>query len=96
MRKQFYLAVIVLSAASAVHAEESNPDRVNVPLTDAARPAVVNVSIMNGGITVTGYAGKEVVVEARPRGRPGGFGKTRSLIAISVIPPSAHSRRRDR
>src|SRR6266478_1155273 len=32
----------------------------------------------------------------RPRSRPGGFGKIRSLIAISVIPPSAHSRRRDR
>src|SRR5207245_10278285 len=32
----------------------------------------------------------------RPRARPGGFGKSRSLIAISVIPPSAHSRRRDR
>jgi len=68
MRKQLYLSVILLGASLAVRAEEAPPDRVNVPLTDPSRPAVLNASLMNGGMTVTGYAGKEVIVEARPRG----------------------------
>src|SRR5580658_3044131 len=72
MRKQLYLSVILLGASFAVHAEEAPPDRVNVPLTDPSRPAVVNASLMNGGITVTGYNGKEVIVEARPRGHESG------------------------
>ena len=68
MRRQLYLSVILLGASLALSAEDASPDRVNVPLTDPSRPAVVNASLMNGGITVTGYAGKEVIVEARPRG----------------------------
>src|SRR3984885_12673424 len=68
MRKQLYLSVVLLGASCGVRAEEDPPDRVNVPLTDPSRPAVVNASLMNGGITVTGYAVKEVIVEARPRG----------------------------
>src|ERR1700733_9204396 len=68
MRKQLYLSVVLLGASCGVRAEEAPPDRVNVPLTDPSRPAVVNASLMNGGITVTGYAGKEVIVEAHPRG----------------------------
>jgi DUF4097 and DUF4098 domain-containing protein YvlB len=71
MRTQLYLTVILLGACRAVGAQEAPPDRVNVPLTDPSRPSVVNASLMNGGITVTGYAGKEVIVEARPRGHQG-------------------------
>lgn len=67
MRKQAYLSIVFLAASLAVRAEEA-PDHVNVPLTDPSRPAVVSASLMNGGITVTGYSGKEVIVEARPRG----------------------------
>jgi Toastrack DUF4097 len=51
-----------------VIAQES-ADRVNVPLSDPSRPAVINASLLNGGITVTGYSGKDVMVEARPRGQ---------------------------
>jgi len=71
MKKQLYLSLILLGAGLEVRAEEASPDRVNVPLTDPSRPSVVNASLMNGGITVTGYAGKEVIVEARPRGHEG-------------------------
>lgn len=42
-------------------------DRVPVTLSDPTRPAMVKVSLVNGGITVKAYDGKEVVVEARPR-----------------------------
>jgi len=66
MRIPINVCAIFVGASLAGIAQET-PDRVNVPLTDPSRPAVVNASLMNGGITVTGYNGKEVIVEARPR-----------------------------
>jgi hypothetical protein len=38
-----------------------------VPLSNPAQPAKIEVSVMRGSITVKGYAGKEVIVEARVR-----------------------------
>ena len=67
------LAVLILGAAlPTVHVhgqtqESSGPDRFAVPLSDPSRPALVEASLVNGGITVKGYDGKEVVVEARAR-----------------------------
>jgi hypothetical protein len=37
-------------------------------LSDPSRPGLVKVKQMEGGITVQGYDGKEVIVEARPPG----------------------------
>lgn len=68
MRIQWYLWAALWTGTVAGVAQEAPPDRVNVPLTDPSRPAVVNASLLNGGITVTGYSGKEVIVEARYRG----------------------------
>jgi hypothetical protein len=48
---------------------QSGVDRIPVTLSDPSRPARVKVSMVNGGITVKGYEGKEVVVEARVRNR---------------------------
>jgi hypothetical protein len=48
---------------------QSGVDRIPVALSDPSRPARVKVSMVNGGITVKGYEGKEVVVEARVRNR---------------------------
>ena len=42
-------------------------DRVTVPFSDPSRPGLVKASILNGSIFVTGYDGKEVLVEARVR-----------------------------
>ena len=60
----------VAFAAAPAHGQTQTPsgaDRVSVNLSDPARPALVKVSLVNGGITVKGYDGKEVVVEARNR-----------------------------
>jgi len=43
-------------------------DRVSVPFREPSRPGQVKVNLMTGGITVKGYDGKEVVVEASLRG----------------------------
>jgi DUF4097 and DUF4098 domain-containing protein YvlB len=67
------VAVVILCVAfvaASAHGQtqtSSGPDHVSVALSDPARPALVRASLINGGITVKGYDGKEVVVEARAR-----------------------------
>jgi DUF4097 and DUF4098 domain-containing protein YvlB len=51
---------------------QSGADRVSVTLSDPSRPALVKADLVNGGITVKGYDGKEVIVEARARNRENG------------------------
>src|ERR1700723_2454698 len=46
---------------------QSGADRVSVTLSDPARPALVKAGLIDGGITVKVYEGKEVIVEARAR-----------------------------
>src|ERR1700741_1434865 len=48
---------------------QAGVDRIPVTLSDPSRPARVKISMVNGGITVKAYEGKEVVVEARMRNR---------------------------
>ncbi|HTP12121.1 MAG TPA: hypothetical protein VMM37_00755, partial [Bacteroidota bacterium] len=44
--------------------QQSRGDKVSVPLTDPSRPVFLKVGLLSGSITVKGYSGKEVVVEA--------------------------------
>jgi hypothetical protein len=53
--------------AIAQTAKEPAPERAVVPLSNPAKPAKVEVSVMRGSITVKAYDGKEIVVEARVR-----------------------------
>ena len=48
-------------------AQTQAPDKVTVPLTNPAKPAVIEASLMFGTIKVIGYEGKEVLVTATPR-----------------------------
>jgi DUF4097 and DUF4098 domain-containing protein YvlB len=48
-------------------AQEGKVDRATVPFSDPSSPGTVKVTVFRGGITVTGYSGKEVIVEARVR-----------------------------
>jgi hypothetical protein len=62
----------VAIAAAPAYGQTQTPsgaDRVSVNLSDPARPSLVKASLVNGGITVKAYDGKEVVVEARARNR---------------------------
>src|SRR5437899_11945068 len=62
----------VAFAAAPAHGQTQTPsgaDRVSVNLSDPARPALVTARLVNGGITIKRYDGKEVVVEARARNR---------------------------
>lgn len=65
-------AATLTSSAQVTRAQgqtQAGVDRIPVALSDPSRPARVKVSMVNGGITVKGYEGKEVVVEARMRNR---------------------------
>ncbi|MBM3294363.1 MAG: DUF4097 domain-containing protein [Candidatus Aminicenantes bacterium] len=48
-------------------AQTPTPDKVTVPLTNPAKPAVIEANIMFGTMKVIGYEGKEVLVTATPR-----------------------------
>ena len=70
--KQSYQQLVLIAGCSLIFSgagksQETMADRVAVPLRDPARPALVKGSLMAGGITVKGYDGKEVIVEARLR-----------------------------
>lgn len=66
-------AVLALFGAAALFAPEtraqSGGDKISVNLSDPARPAFVKAGMVNGGITVKAYDGKEVIVEAHERNR---------------------------
>jgi hypothetical protein len=70
MKKTQILAIgsllLLLSATSAL-SQEASVDRATVPLSDPSQPAVVKASAFRGTITVTGYSGQNVVVEAKVR-----------------------------
>lgn len=74
----FCLAGLALMLTGALcFAEENHSDKATVPFSDASRPGTVKVGLLAGSITVKGYAGKEVIVEAqgRPESRSHGRGR---------------------
>jgi DUF4097 and DUF4098 domain-containing protein YvlB len=56
---------VMLAAAPLLHAQEA--DRTTVSFSDPAKAGWVKAHTINGGITIKGYEGKEVVVEAKLR-----------------------------
>jgi Putative adhesin len=63
-----FIGLLLVCAASL--AAQDGVEKVTVPLHDPSRPARVHAQLNTGGITVRGYDGKEVLVEAHAR--PGG------------------------
>jgi DUF4097 and DUF4098 domain-containing protein YvlB len=62
------IALFFLCTAAAF-SQDAAPDRVTVPFSDAARPKMLRVSLINGSINVKGYEGKDAIVEARSDSR---------------------------
>jgi DUF4097 and DUF4098 domain-containing protein YvlB len=59
---------IISFALVCAIAQAQEPDRASVPFSNPSGPKTVKVHILNGAVTVKGYSGNEVVVEARGRG----------------------------
>ena len=73
---------------------ESAPDRAFVPLSNPAQPAKIEVTVMRGSITIRGYQGKEIIVEARTREKALNWGPYAELayapaVPKTPVPPSA-------
>jgi DUF4097 and DUF4098 domain-containing protein YvlB len=68
-------ALFLLCAAGAAFSQNAQPDRVTVPFSDPARPKTLKASLLNGGITLRGYEGKDAIIEARPDGSSSGRGR---------------------
>lgn len=87
------LAVLVAATCgwAMAQAKEEQPDRAVVPLTNPAKPAKIEVSVIRGSITVKAYEGKEIIVEARVREKAlsyaGGLYSTGQY--AMVAPPAA-------
>jgi len=83
------ITLLVLLASGFALAQENTVDRVTVELTDPSKPATLKVGLVNGGITVTGYEGKEIIVEATSKmqkidKRDKGSGKSSGMTRIAV------------
>ena len=79
---------------AVAQSKEEPPDRAVVPLSDPAKPAKIEISVMRGSITVKGYEGREVIVEARVREKalsgyfPGVYGTGNWALAAPPAPPA--------
>jgi DUF4097 and DUF4098 domain-containing protein YvlB len=59
--------VLALVVSTVAYGQKDTVDRVTVELTDPSQPASLQVGLVNGGIKITGYDGKEVIVKATTR-----------------------------
>jgi hypothetical protein len=67
LRHALPLAVALLACPAAqLSAQAAASDRIVVPLTSPDKPSSVRVQLVNGGITVEAYPGKEIIVVATP------------------------------
>jgi hypothetical protein len=69
--------------------KEEPPDRAVVPLSNPAKPAKIEVSVIRGSITVKGYEGKDVIVEARVREKALATPGSQYFGQLGVIPAPA-------
>ncbi|MFQ5637313.1 MAG: hypothetical protein ACE5IR_04905 [bacterium] len=69
IRHVIFEILIVIVMLGVSHAQDDPADRVSVAFSDPARPGLLTAGLINGSITVKGYDGKEVVIEARTRSR---------------------------
>ena len=61
-----WLPIVLIGVIVPLAARQQSPDRVTVPLSDPSRPALIDVSLVQGSITVRGSNRKDVLVTARP------------------------------
>ncbi|MCB2376820.1 DUF4097 family beta strand repeat-containing protein [Hymenobacter sp. BT635] len=62
-----YLTALLLLTACVVSAQ--NKDQLVVPLSSPGKPGLLRVKTVNGSITVVGYSGKDVLIDASTKAR---------------------------
>lgn len=84
------LAALLAAAAIAGADTAAPPERIVVPLSKPGQPAVISAELMFGSIKISGYEGKDVIVEAKPTAKPIG-GKNPLALAWTPAPAAAPS-----
>jgi hypothetical protein len=56
------IAFIMLAAVS--QAQQAQNETITVPLSEPGKPYTLNLGLVNGSIRITGYEGKDIVIEA--------------------------------
>ena len=75
---------ILLAAAVFAAAQDTQTDRIVVPLSNPGKPAHVVANIFFGAIKASGYDGKDIIVEAKPREKSLVEGKGEKLVRIGT------------
>ncbi|MCJ7681791.1 MAG: DUF4097 family beta strand repeat-containing protein [Candidatus Aminicenantes bacterium] len=63
-KRLFLYALVLVMAGTFLYAQGEGKDRATVPFSNPGKSGLVKVSTMRGAITVKGYNGKEVIVDA--------------------------------
>jgi hypothetical protein len=64
------LAALLAAAAIAGADTAPAPERIVVPLSKPGQPATIQAELMFGSIKISGYEGKDVIVEAKATAKP--------------------------
>ena len=67
MKKTKALVLFPLLFVTFAFSQDQPVDRVSLTFSDPSRPGFIKVGLTNGSITVKGYDGDEIIVEARTR-----------------------------
>jgi hypothetical protein len=62
--RTFICAAACAGVIGGIAFAQDTGDRVTVPFRDASKPRTLVVKVINGGMTVHGYDGKDVIIEA--------------------------------
>ena len=66
LRHLMYVVLLAGGVMATASAQQQNPDQVTVAFSDASRPGLIDVSLVQGSITVRGTNRKDVLVTAKP------------------------------
>ncbi|MCK5148212.1 DUF4097 family beta strand repeat protein [bacterium] len=68
-RATLIIYILAILIAAPILAQDTQSDRVTVELTDPSKPVSLALGLVNGSITIDGYDGKTVIVEATSRAK---------------------------
>jgi hypothetical protein len=63
------MMVLLALSVKQAFSQDDMVDRLSVPFTDPGKPGFIDVGLINGGISINGYDGKDVIVEASTKTR---------------------------
>ncbi len=85
MKKTKALVLFPLLFVTFAFSQDQPVDRVSLTFSDPSRPGFIKVGLTNGSITVKGYDGDEIIIEARTRTRRYSKGSKRNSEGLKRV-----------